>query len=264
MPAIDIVYQTDPATGQLLFDADGYPLLDGTANTGALTYAQMQARVSNEVLGLITIDDVKNAIQDAISRFERETFYGNSIRYFGQLSGSSSDLVTVAGKEFYSYADLHILSNMPHIMGVTVLAFANRYSLTRRTPQWFEDVSVSPAWQGMPTDYTVYPSGMLRIYPIPNDGYPLILNGTMRLRPLDADADYSFWTNRGEKLIRCEAKRNLFVDLTRDEDQAAIMQKEIYGDPTNPRFRGALADLQGESARRTGSGSKLRASRGYF
>lgn len=259
----DIVYQTDPSTGQLLFDADGYPLPDGTANAGASTYGDMQARVYNEVLGAITAVDVKTFILDAIASYERMDFYGNSIRYFGDLTGSSSDLQTIQGKEFYSYADLPILANMPHIMKVMVLAFNNRYPLIQRTPQWIDDQSISPTWNGLPTDWCMYPSGMLRLYPIPNGGYPLILEGTIRFRPLAEDADYSFWTNRAERLIRIESKRRLFREMTRDADQAAAMELELSGDPRTGR-QGAFSELVRETVRRAGGPGSLRASRGYF
>lgn len=262
MPYIDIVYQTDPATGQLLFDADGYPLQDAVANAGAATYGRLQERVANEVLGAITTTDVQEAIQDAIEYFSSEDLYFNSIRYFGNLSGSSSQLVTVAGKEFYSYPDLHILANMPHIMKGMIFAFNNRFPLICRTPQWIDDQSISPTWQGLPTDFATYPNGMLRLYPIPNQAYQVILEGTIRLPPLSDDADFNVWTNRGANLIRYDAKRRLFTDLTRDEGQANKMAEQIYGIP-NIR-QGELGRLRRETMRRAGGPGKLRPSRGYM
>ncbi|MDE2100782.1 MAG: hypothetical protein KGL39_26285, partial [Patescibacteria group bacterium] len=238
-------------------------------NTSANTYAQLQARVAAEVLGFAASSDanngtsyIVNAIQDAISEFERETFWFNDMRTFGGSVGSQSDLQTVLGQEFYSYADLPVLVNMPHIRKVMVLAFANRYPLVERTQQWIDDVSISTTWQGLPTDYCIQ-AGALRLYPVPNGGYPLIIDGTIRFPPLVNQSDYNVWTNRGEWLIRTEAKRLLFTNVNRDADQAAAMERELMGEPATGR-QGALAQLRRESMRRAGGTGRIRPSRGYM
>lgn len=265
MPILEIAYQRDPASGMTLFDVQGYPLFDATANSGANTYLQLQNRIKNEVLGSPTTSDVQNAIQDAILMYERTTLYFNRIRSFGGVPGSLSELQTTAGKEFYSNVDLPVLLNIPHISKVNVLAFANRYPLNSRTYQWMDDVSVSTTWQGMPTDWCVMEDGTLRLYPVPDATYPLILDATFRFKPLSVDADYNCWTNRGERLIRMAAKMLLFRDIIRDAQQTAIFEREVYGDPSRPGFPGELARLLAESQRRgSGSGAKLRPSRGYF
>lgn len=260
MPIVDIKYVRDPDSGQVLFDADGYPQYD--TNTGANTYGQLQARVQNEVLGSPTTQNIKDAIQDAILEFERESFDFNQMRFFGAEAGSFSNLVTVQGKEFYSNVDLPVLVNYPHITKVNVLAFSNRYPLIQETPQWMDDASVSTTWQGMPTNWC-WQAGSIRIFPVPNAVYPLILDATIRFRPMDADTDYSVWSNRAEALIRMEAKRLLFKNITRDPDQAASMELEVMGDPRTGR-QGALAILRREATRRAGGTGKLRPSRAWM
>jgi hypothetical protein len=257
---VDIVYQRDPATGQILFDGNGYPLYG--PNPNANTYIQLQQRVQNEVLGSPTTTDVQNAIQDAILEYERESFDFNQMRFFGDVTGSSSDLVTVAGKEFYSNVDLPVLVNYPHISKILVLAFANRYPLIQRTPQWIDDQSISTSWQGLPSDWC-WQAGSIRLYPVPNGGYPLILDATIRFAPMVANTDYSVWSNRAEALIRTEAKRLLFKNITRDADQAQAMELDLMGDPRTGR-QGALAMLRRETTRRAGGTGKLRPSRGYM
>jgi len=261
---IEIAYLRDPASGQALFDGQGYPQLDPTANAGANTYAQLQSRVANEVLGSPQPSDIQNAIQDAILMFERETYYFNNIRSFGSVTGSLSDLQTTPGKEFYSNTDLPILINMPHISKVLVLAFSNRYPLNNRTPQWIDDQSISTTWQGLPTDWAIQEDGTLRIYPVPNGQYPLILDATIRFAPLVNDADYNCWTNRAERLIRQATKMLLFRDIIRDEGQAQICERAVFGDPNRPGLPGELGRLKAESTRRSGGPGKLRASRGYM
>lgn len=260
MAYIDIAFSRDPATGQILFDATGYPIL--ASNADAATYQDLQNRVANEVLGSPTATDIQAAIQDAILAYERESFWFNNIRYFGDLAGSSSDLQTVAGQEFYSQNDLPILINTPHLSKLMIVAFANRYYLNERTPQWIDDVSISTSWQGLPTDWC-WMSNSLRLYPVPDNAYPLILDATIRFAPLALPTDYNCWTNRAEPLIRFEAKRLLFKNITRDAEQAAAMELEIFGDPRTGR-QGALGMLRRETTRRAGGTGKLRPSRGYM
>lgn len=259
MPVVELNYQRDPASGAVQFGASGYPLV--VANPSAATYGEMQARIQHEVLGDITIDDIKNAIQDAIAEYEAQSFWFNQIRLYGS-PGSGSNLQTVNGQEFYSAQDLPVLTVIPHISKVMVLAFANRYSLVERTYQWIDDVSLSTTWQGLPTDWA-YQSQSLRLYPVPNGNYPLIIDVTTRFQPLVNDSDYNVWTNRGALLIRTEAKRLLFRNLTRDEDQAQYMEQELQGDPQSGR-QGVLAMLRRETMRRAGGTGRIRGSRGYM
>lgn len=259
MAIVEIDYQRDPATGQVTFGTNGNPMI--VANSNANTYGQLQQRVQYEVLGSPTTADVQQAIQDAISEYERETFWFNNMRYFGGTPGAASNLQTKPGQEFYSFQDMPALVNYPHVSKIMVFAFNNRYSLVERTPQWIDDVSISPTWQGLPTDWC-WQAGGLRLYPIPDNTYPLILDSTIRLGPLNADADYNAWTNRGEWLIRSEAKRLLFTNITRDSQQAQLMEMEIFGNPQTGR-QGALTQLRRESTRRAGGAGRIRSSRSY-
>lgn len=264
MAYIDIAYQHNPQTGEMLFDVNGLPLQDVSgANAGANTYAQLQGRVQNEVLGPATATDIQNAIADAIGIFEANTFWFNSFRVFGGVAGNLSDLETVAGQEFYNQTNLPSLISFPHISKALIVAFSNRYPLINRSPQWVDDVSVSTTWQGLPTDWAIQ-GGDLRCYPVPNGGYNFILNATIRFKPLSNSGDFNPWTNRAERLIRQCAKMLLFRDINRDEAQAMICQNEVYGNPMNPLKQGEFQKLKAEGMRRAGGPGKLRPSRGYM
>ena len=263
MALIDIVFANDPVTGFPTFDASGYPIISLTANVGANTYGALQAKIQNEILGSPTTAQIQNAIGDAIANFESMAFWFNQIRYWGGTAGSLSNLQTTAGQELYSGLDLPILAVMPAISNIQVIAFGNRYSLRSRTKQWMDENSVSPTWQGLPTDYTIVDGTSVRLYPIPNAVYPLIVYGTTRFPPLVNSPDFNCWTNRGEALIRQEAKRLLFLNITRNPTQVQAMEAEIYGD--GPK-QGILSRLRREGQTRlgTGGGGKIRASRGYM
>ena len=260
MAIIDITYSRDPASGQVLFDSNGFPIYGTNAN--ANTYAQLQARIQNEVLGAPTATDIQNAISDAILEYERESFDFNQMRFFGGESGSASNLVTVQGQEFYSNVDLPVLVNYPHISSRVMVASSNRYPLINRSIQWIDYQSVSTTWQGLPTDWC-WQAGSVRLYPVPDAAYPMIVDATIRFAPLVNDSDYSVWTNRAERLIRVEAKRLLFRDIIRDDGQVAAMESELMGNPALGR-RGALAQLRSEATRRAGGSGRIRPSRGFM
>ena len=268
MPYYDIVYSQDPATGFVVFDSNGFPVQDPAANAGLAatnTYGNLQAKIQDEVLGSPTTAQIQNAIQDAIAYFEGMTFWFNNIRYFGASAGSTSNLQTVAGQEIYSSQQVPILGNMPAIKNIMIYAFGNRYPLRSRTDEWIDDQSVSQSWEGLPTDYCISGGTSIRLYPIPNGVYSLTLIGTVRLPALVSLTDYGVWTNRAEGLIRQEAKRNLFMNITRNPTQVAAMESDLYGNPNIGR-QGLLARLRRESQTRlgTGGGGKVRASRGHM
>ncbi len=258
MAIVDISYQRDPASGAIVFDASGYPIQN--ANPTANTFGQLQARIANEVLGSPTASDIQNAIWDAVAIYDGTTFHFNEMKYFS-APGSASSLTTVPGQEYYSDADLPLLMNYPHISKITIQAFGCNYPMVQRTNSWMDDISFSTTWQGLPTDWSMYGSSGLRLFPVPNGSYPLALNATIRLPPLLAATDFNAWTNAGERLIRLEAKRLLFTDIIRDQGQAMAMLSEIQG---APGMRGELGRLRAESLRRAGGPGRLRPSRGYF
>lgn len=252
-------YQRDPATGVILLDPNGYPLI---AQAGLNTYQMMQARVQDEVLGPATNTHIQNAINDAINTFERETFWFTDIRIFTAVPGSASALVTAPHQEYISWDQYPLLIQMPHIRNIYVLAFGNRYPLHNRTPQWMDDQSVNPSWTGLPTDWC-WQAGAIRLYPIPNGSYPLILAGTLRYAPLVNPGDTNPWLNEAEPLIRTEAKRLLFTNISRDTEQAQLMMMEIHGTPQLGR-QGYLQQLRRETQRRSGGPGHLRPARGWI
>jgi len=257
---VEINYDRNPVSGEVMFDSRGNPVMlpDPNANT----FGQVYNRVLYETLGAATLNDARNAVLDAIESFEREQLWFNDMRYFGGMGNSPTDLMTKLGQEFYSYQDLPMLTNMPHIRQIMVLAFGNRYPLRLRTQQWIDLQSISMTWAGLPTDWC-WVGNSIRIYPSPSAGYDLILEGTVRFPPLINDSDYNPWTNRGEQLIRAEAKRLLFRNINRDEPQAQLQELEIYGDPRTGR-QGQLGLLRRETSRRQGGPGRLRASSGYL
>lgn len=239
-----ILFGTD---GRIVHGTDGLPVYVSSTTTARRTYGTLQARIQDEMIdAAITTVHIQNAILDAIKDYEATNFWFNSIR-------EDQNYSFTVGQEFYSPDDIPFLATSPHISILSVLAFNNRWPLNPRTPQWIEEQSVQPTWRALPTDWCMT-GDTLRIYPIPDQSYPLIFTGTMRWPTLSASQDANPWTDDAERLVRYRAKAILFRHILRDDASAAIMDAEEARE---------LRLLKRETTTRVGGPGRLRV-RGWF
>lgn len=204
------------------------------------------------------LSPIQNAIQSAIAKWERTPFYFNQLR-LQPLTGGPFN--TVAAKEFYTAADYAALATNPYIKTVMILISSNRYELNPRDSSYLDNISVNPTNTGQPVDYC-YEAQQLRLYPIPDNAYPLGIVGAQRFPLLMADNDTNPWTQDAYDLIKAEAKLILGRDVLFDKDLEVSSSKAIYGDPANPREVGYLKALQSETVRRNSGKTRIRPS--YF
>lgn len=196
----------------------------------------------------LTLSPIKNAIQSAIAKWEREPFY------FNEVYNSATPLfTTVSAQELYTTADGAGIATAPYLYDLHALINANRWPMTKRTWQWIEDASVNPAARGQPTDWA-YLAQTIRLYPIPNGAYPIRASRLQILTALSADADTNVWTSEAYDLIRSEAKLIMAQEVLHDDDLARRMKIAIYGDPSLPGDRGYLYSLKAETTRRAATG----------
>jgi hypothetical protein len=198
-----------------------------------------------------TLSPIQNAIQSAITKWEREPFYFNEF-YSDPL------FTAVAGQEYYNKTTSPVAVDFTGISNITkirVLINNNRYVLNARTPQYIEDISVNPSVQSeFPIDFSFYASTM-RFYPIPDQNVPVTIMDNQRLGVLAQNGDSNAWITEGYDLIRCEAKLVIALEVLFDDDLATRMNKAIYGSPTSPflgqqQTQGYLYALKAETTRR--------------
>lgn len=206
----------------------------------------------SDAIGLLS--PAQNAIQSAIAMWERETFYFNDLRIQPTVS---SPLQTVYKQEFYGASDYVGLGTIAALKSVMVLIGQNRYRLNPRDSNYMQDMSVNPENTGQPVDYS-YDANQLRLYPIPDNVYPLGLTGTQRLSALVLDADSNAWTQDAYDLIRATAKLIIAREVINDEDIEAGAKRAIYGTPDDATDRGYLYALKLETSRRHGNRTKIR------
>lgn len=204
---------------------------------------------------VLALSPIKNAILQAIAKWERESFYFTEVV---QITNGSA-WQTSSGQEVYSDSSSPeawsspLLSAIAEIKKMWILISGNRYEITPRTYQYIVDESVNPDVTGQPVDYA-YAAQKVRLYPIPNDTYPIGFLGIKRPGTLVNDTDSNAWTTDAYDLIRSEAKMQLARDVLNDTDAYQSAMRAIYGDPSLPSDRGFLYALKAEGTRRRAKG----------
>lgn len=173
------------------------------------TYSDMYTRIGDEIQDSSLTTQVQNAIQDAIGTYERNRFYFNQ---------TIATFPTVANQEWYTgaaLADIPLLIEIDSlqctIMGVKCPVQAEDYRQVDRTQ--------SGVWYGPPRVYSYY-NEQLRLFPIPDQIYPMTMSYHHRLTPLVAPTDTNAWMTDGERLIRQTAKGFLAVDVLQEPNIA--------------------------------------------
>lgn len=204
------------------------------------TFGTMVDRITSEMVLEATLSAaIKSTIITTINFYERERFYFNE--------RLSLTFTVSTGQEIYTSVDLAEIATIPEIDELTIFVNASsRYPLTRRTWEWINRSQIDTTGQGQPTDYCQY-AQQIRVYPIPNGVYPVVISGTERFITLSGDTDTNAWMTDAEELIRYAAKKRITLDLLHDADP-------MTADRWAQMERDALLSLRGETFRRASSG----------
>jgi hypothetical protein len=192
------------------------------------TYGTMIDRIESEIGRSDLTSDVKNAIQTAISHYERKRFYFNE--FIDSLSASTS-------QEFYTSADFATLNSVVEIDSLTIDDNNTTYPLIERSWSYMEQAQTRSQYVGTPTDYVRY-AQRLRLYPIPDESYVLHVSGVKKLATLSATTDTNAWMVDGEALIRARAKAELYLHKVQKPEKAVAM---------NAAEKSALAEIEAET-----------------
>lgn len=187
----------------------------------------------------LTDSPIKLAIRTAIAKWESEPFWFNEVLV-------SPFLTTVSGQEYYTPSDAASISTSPQITTLKILYSGIWMPLTERSFDYLEEISTNPTGRGIPNDWAFYGTS-IRLYPIPDNAYPITSVQYTRVADLAGDTDANIWTTYGYDLIRSEAKLTLARETLHDGDLAAECETAIYGGPTT---HGYLTRLKSETARR--------------
>lgn len=220
------------------------------------TYLQLQQQIAMELGDKTQLlpsatgiwSPIKNAIQSAIAKWEREPFYFTEVY-------TASFFSTVISQEFYTVSDAATIPTLVTINRLHIAISGNRHSLIQRDWDFLEDIATSNT-VGKPTQFAYF-AQQIRLYPIPDAVHVVSLTGNRRLTALAADADTGGWTQDGFDLIKAEAKLILASEYLHDAPLALAMMAAIHGTPGTPEMparEGILTMLRKETALRSKRG----------
>lgn len=192
-----------------------------------MTYGDMQTRIATEIVRDNVNTEIKSAIQSAIKHYEIERFW------FNETTATSS---TAVNQDRYP-----VPLDLIELDTLKVMVNGEYWPLERRDWPYVNDGYNT---NGPPTDFAIY-RDELYLYPTPDAVYTLTMAYVKSLSTLTADSDTNEWMTKAEILIRSRAKYDLFTDLIRDYESAAVMQVK-----EEKEFR----KLQGLTNRKVSSG----------
>ena len=187
------------------------------------TYGDMQSRIADEMGGRSDLlsnssglanSPIQLAIQDAIKFHDNDRYWFNENRQTGAFT-------TVLKQEFYTASDWSEIPNLHHIDKMSILISGNRFWMRPETAQQMEDISMNASWTGQPVLYGYY-NEQIRLYPIPDNAYPVNVLYTKQFSELVNPGDTNVWVNEAANMIRTRAKYYLYRDTLQDPQNAAM------------------------------------------
>jgi hypothetical protein len=196
------------------------------------TLATMKSRIARE----IDRDDLTSAIEDEIS--SAITYYQSSRFWFNEKR-STVTFDTVIGQTDYTAADnVHI----PYIIRIdyAVVAYGSGDTavMTYAQPRDMEILlGNAPVSRSRPYRFSYYES-FLRLYPEPDQVYPVRVAGVVRVSQPSTDSEAGNpWMVEAEELIRARAKRNIYLNSMLGTDPGLIATMKALEDDALDNLR---------------------------
>ncbi len=175
-------------------------------------FGTMRDRIADELDRADMTSQIEREIKSAIAFYERKRFWFNEKR---------TNFATVAAQEWYTSTDD---SDIPNLLTLDIAKIAitstTKHELELLPYAELEFVSTNgTADQGQPTSLAYFQK-QVRLYPIPDASYSVVLSGIFALDALSASADTNAWMTDGEALIRARTKRMIYSNVIRDPELA--------------------------------------------
>lgn len=171
----------------------------------------MQERIRDELnRGTAYDTPIKRAIHDAIQYYRTRRFTFNIKRGI---------TTTVAGQEFYQWPNDFIEADMMRVL-YTSGDFTD--PLEEVTYRWIEDNRHNVSYQAEPEKFAAQGT-LLRIWPVPDDAYELMLTYHYDLTSVSvsaSDAATNAWMTDGFELIKSRAKADVLENYVRGQEAA--------------------------------------------
>lgn len=217
----------------------------------AKTLATMKARIAAEIFRSDLSDQIANAIEDAILTYQGERFWFNEPTLLTEPTFN-----TVIGQSTYDSTANAQIGLMYAIDYLTYQQAGTIFQIIRRTPMEIELENQIGQIAGPPDEFA-YAGGALTIYPVPDQVYPIKIFGHINVAAPATDVeDNNVWMNTAEKLIRCRAKYELAVHVTRNAAMMTAMHPDDDKGPNGGPGAACLAfrELKSQTNKLTATG----------
>jgi len=238
----------EPVRAKEQFDMVGEALQQLTRNRShvgvtatANTRGAMKLRIGQEVeRSDLTDADLENAINAAITSYDRDRFYFNESRAY--------TFDTVASQDIYTEADQEAIGRLVKVDYLFVLIGDNPVRLVYRDPESVEWTNMATTIsEGQPGWYTLY-NESIRLYPIPSDVFTVRLAGVFRPAAPATDVEtLNPWmmVSKAERMIRQRAKAFLYTDLEVMADDKKAQKYLTLAEEARHLLMQHTADLTG-------------------
>lgn len=175
-------------------------------------FGTLRDRIADELDRTDMTTQIEREIKSAIAYYERRRFWFNEKR---------TNFATVVSQEWYTSADD---SDIPNLLTLDIAKIAinatTKHDLELLPYAELEFVSDGgEADEGQPTSMAYFQK-QIRLYPIPDASYSVVLSGIFALDSLSASADTNAWMTDGEALIRQRTRRMIYSNVIRDPELA--------------------------------------------
>jgi hypothetical protein len=202
------------------------------------TFGQLVADIREDLNRGSSFDPrIKRAIVNAIAFYRSKRLGFNIKRARARLT---------SGNEFVSLPTDWIEADYLRLEKGT-----RRYPLEEVTYDWMEETQLDDSTEGQPQKFAIQ-HRELRLYPIPDQTYTLMLSFQYELKNVSisaSDGESNAWLEEGEELVRKHAMGDLYV-LYIDGDEAKMKGMNLLAECEEV----ILPKLEAEAAREQSSG----------
>lgn len=181
------------------------------------TFGAMKARIANEINRGDLGPEIASAIADAVDYWAGERYFFNETR--------DSTFSTVEGQESYAVNDFNDILNVIKIDYVLCITNDQYYDVLPRFPVVIERSTQAGIFsRGIPSEYSFY-NQTLRLYPIPSGAFDIRVAYQRAIpAPVQDDETGNVWMTVAERMIRAQAKAELYKHVERIADDAKALK----------------------------------------
>jgi len=182
-------------------------------DTTAGTLGAMKRRIANEINRGDVGPEIASAISDAVDYWSGERYFFNETR--------DSTFSTVEGQDGYGVNDFNDILNIIKIDYMICVTSGQYYDILPRFPVTVERSTQSGTFsRGIPSEYSFY-NQTFRLYPIPSGEFDIRVAYQRAIpAPVQDDETGNVWMTTAERMIRAQAKAELYKHVERIADDA--------------------------------------------